>query len=109
MHPQISVISDQLKLLGDKSRLSMLSLLRERDLCVCELVDILEMSQPSISQHLRKMKDAGLLNENRKGQWIYYSLNLADKPHIQDVLRYIPSQNELLDKITSTCNTGANL
>ena len=100
------MISDQLKLLGDKTRLTMLSLLRERDLCVCEFVDILEMSQPGVSQHLRKMKDAGLLNESRKGQWIYYSLNLGDKPYIQDVLKHLPSQKELLTKIISTCANG---
>jgi ArsR family transcriptional regulator len=109
MSQPIHVISDQLKLLGDKSRLTMLLLLRERDLCVCEIVDIMDMSQPGISQHLRKMKDAGLLNETRKGQWIYYSLNLEDKPYIQDILKHIPSQKELFNKITSTCGSGVKL
>lgn len=100
------MISEQLKLLGDKSRLTMLSLLRERDLCVCEIVDIMEMSQPSISQHLRKLKNAGMLRESRKGQWVYYSLHLHDKPYIQDILKHIPSHKEMLAKITSTCTNG---
>lgn len=84
----------------------MMSLLRERDICVCEFVDMLELSQPGISQHLRKLKGADLVTESRRGQWVYYSLNLADKPHIWDVLRHIPSQKALLAKIESTCGDG---
>lgn len=49
--------ADVLKLLGDKTRLSIVSLLSEKAFCVCELVEIYNMSQPAISQHLRKMRD----------------------------------------------------
>ncbi|MDF2923940.1 MAG: hypothetical protein K0R57_2854 [Paenibacillaceae bacterium] len=87
----IYTMSEVLKLLADKSRLTILALLREKELCVCDIVDILEMSQPSISQHLRRMKSAGLVRETRRGQWIYYALTIEDKPYVQDVLKYIPS------------------
>ncbi|WP_307393280.1 ArsR/SmtB family transcription factor [Bacillus horti] len=87
-----------LKLLGDKTRLSMIGLLEHQECCVCEFVEIFSMSQPAISQHLRKLKDAGLVNESRKGQWIYYSLNRdsAYFPMVDDVLKHIPSQQEKL-------------
>lgn len=62
----IQTMSEHFKLLGDKSRLTILALLREKELCVCDIVEILQMSQPSISQHLRKLKDAGLVSETRK-------------------------------------------
>ncbi|WP_281887395.1 metalloregulator ArsR/SmtB family transcription factor [Paenibacillus sp. YYML68] len=100
---QLGVMSEQYKLLGDKSRLTILAFLRERELCVCEIVDLLKMSQPNVSQHLRKLKAAGLVQENRKGQWIYYALTVSDKPHIEAALSYIPSLQEELDTITPAC------
>jgi ArsR family transcriptional regulator len=99
-------IADKLKLLSDKSRLSMLALLRERELCVCEFVDILGLSQPGVSQHLAKLKAAGLVSESRRGQWIYYSLQLEGAPYVQDVLKHVPSMESELARITSTCNNG---
>ncbi|KHD86646.1 ArsR family transcriptional regulator [Heyndrickxia ginsengihumi] len=85
-----------LKLLGDKTRLSMLALLSMHDCCVCEFVAIFNMSQPAVSQHLKKLKDACLVSEQRKGQWMIYSLNKDSKhfPLILDVLNHIPNQNE---------------
>lgn len=98
-------MADTFKLLSDKTRLAIMGLLNERDLCVCNIVDILQMSQPGVSQHLRKMKAGGLLNEYRKGKWIYYSLNIDDKPYVKDVLVSVPSQAdkiEWLDKQLAT-------
>jgi ArsR family transcriptional regulator len=95
---QINIMAENFKLLGDKTRLTMMGLLKEQALCVCDIVDLLETSQPNVSQHLRKLKSAGLVNETRKGQWIYYSLNIEDKPYIQAVLGYIPSLKEKIDQ-----------
>lgn len=89
-------MAEHLKLLGDKSRLTILALLKEQDLCVCDIREILDMSQPNISQHLRKLKSAGLVNERRRGQWVYYSLNALDKPYIIMLLDYIPSLKEMM-------------
>ncbi|AIM17186.1 ArsR family transcriptional regulator [Bacillus sp. X1(2014)] len=88
-----------LKLLGDKTRLSILGLLQMKTFCVCELVDIFKMTQPAISQHLRKLKDAGLVKEQRKGQWIHYSLNRNSDYFqlVEDILRHIPSQDDKLN------------
>ena len=56
-----------LKLLGDKTRLTMVKMLDEtNDYCVCEFVEIFKMSQPAISQHLRKLKDLGLVKESNE-------------------------------------------
>jgi ArsR family transcriptional regulator len=72
---EIEKAATLLKLLGDKTRLTTVSILKERECCVCELLEVFETSQPAISQHLRKLKDLGLVKEERRGQWIYYSLN----------------------------------
>ncbi|MGG6312332.1 ArsR/SmtB family transcription factor [Paenibacillus macerans] len=93
----LDTMAETFKLLGDKSRLTILGLLKERELCVCNIVDILQMSQPSISQHLRKMKAGGLVSEIRRGKWTYYSLTIEDKPYVKDVLNHIPSQAAMID------------
>lgn len=93
---QIEETATILKLLGDKTRLSMVGLLMHNDCCVCEFVELFNMSQPAISQHLRKLKDAGLVNEQRRGQWIFYSLNRENTyfPMVQDILKHVPDQKE---------------
>jgi len=89
-------IADDLKLLGDKTRLAMLSLLKEREWCVCEFVDIFDISQPAISQHLRKLKSQGMVKESKRGQWVHYSLSIEDKPHIRAVLDGMPDSGTIL-------------
>lgn len=63
------------KALGEPTRLRIVRLLAERELCVCELEEIMEMSQPRISQHLKVLKHAGLVNERREAQKRMCSLN----------------------------------
>jgi len=65
------------KALGQSTRLKIIFLLNEQELCVCELEHILGLSQSAVSQHMRILKGADLVNEERKGQWIFYSLNKA--------------------------------
>ena len=65
-----------LSIAGSDVRLRILYLLNlENELCPCDLADILKMSVPAISQHIRKIKDAGIINSRRDGQTLYYSLN----------------------------------
>lgn len=98
----IEKMADQFKLLGDKTRLKIVSILNQQDMCVCQLVELLQTTQPNISQHLRKLKDAGLVREDRRGQWIFYSLEVANHPHLQDVLQYLPKlEEEVQQKINS--------
>lgn len=68
-------LSSLLALAGNEVRLKIMFLLEEEnELCPCDLADILEMSIPAISQHLRKMKDGGVIEARRSGQTIFYSL-----------------------------------
>jgi DNA-binding transcriptional ArsR family regulator len=71
-----------LALVGNKVRLQILYLLdKEKELCPCDLADILEMSVPAVSQHIRKMKDSGIIKARREGQTLFYSI-LDDKYEI---------------------------
>lgn len=79
-------LSQILNLAGNQVRLSILYLLQDQGkLCVCDLSDILDMKVSAISQHLRKLKDVGMVSANKTGQTVFYSLNPAYyallKPH----------------------------
>jgi ArsR family transcriptional regulator len=63
------------KALGDETRLKIVEMLLGRELCVCEILEAFDKSQPVISHHLRTLKQAGLVHDSRDGKWIYYSLN----------------------------------
>lgn len=77
--PQISgkLIAAGFHALSDPLRIQILELLREQELCVCELCDRLLVSQSKLSFHLKTLKEAGLVRSRQEGRWIYYSLNLA--------------------------------
>ncbi|MFI9239142.1 metalloregulator ArsR/SmtB family transcription factor [Streptomyces cinnamoneus] len=65
------------KALGDPVRLRLLSMIASRDggeVCVCELTPAFELSQPTISHHLKLLRQAGLIDCERRGTWVYYWL-----------------------------------
>ena len=62
--------------LSDPLRLKVLDLLRHQELCVCDLCEVLEVSQSKLSFHLKALKEAKLLQARQEGRWIYYSINL---------------------------------
>jgi ArsR family transcriptional regulator len=98
---EVEKVANVFKLLGDKTRLSIMGLVNENECCVCEFVEIFKMSQPSISQHLRKLKDAGLVKESRKNNWVFYSINKDSEwyPMVKNLLSYIPEQQEKIKKL----------
>ncbi|MBA34252.1 MAG: transcriptional regulator [Oleispira sp.] len=64
------------KNLSDSTRLqSLLFIHQEKELCVCELMVALELSQPKVSRHLALLREAGLLETERRGQWIFYHVS----------------------------------
>lgn len=70
------------KALGEPTRLKIIKMLSVQGLCVCELSETLGMLQPRVSQHLKILKEAGLISEKKEGYWVYYSL---DKKKMDDV------------------------
>ena len=67
---------DLFKALSDETRLLSLQLIyAEEELCVCELMQALEESQPKVSRHLAQLRKVGLLLDKRQGQWVFYRIN----------------------------------
>ncbi|MBD6616513.1 winged helix-turn-helix transcriptional regulator [Komarekiella sp. 'clone 1'] len=72
--------------LSDPLRISVLELLRQQELCVCDLCDALGVSQSKLSFHLKTLKEAGLVHTRQEGRWIYYSLNLSQFRILEEYL-----------------------
>ncbi|MBE9118894.1 winged helix-turn-helix transcriptional regulator [Lusitaniella coriacea LEGE 07157] len=72
--------------LSDPLRLQVLGLLHTQELCVCELCEVMEVSQSKLSFHLKTLKDAGLVCSRQEGRWIYYRLNLPQMVVLEEYL-----------------------
>ena len=66
------------KALSDETRLRVIKLLENGELCVCDIFTALEMSQPKVSFHLNVLKEAGFLKDRRQGRWTHYRLDDSD-------------------------------
>jgi len=62
------------KALSDETRLRILALLQQGELCVCDLMAALELPQSTVSRHLAYLKNAGLVDDRRQGVWMFYRL-----------------------------------
>ncbi|WP_338015930.1 metalloregulator ArsR/SmtB family transcription factor [Halalkalibacillus sediminis] len=103
MRMGVDAVASILKLLGDKNRLSIMRYVTNDECCVCELVELLNMSQPAISQHLRKLKDAKLVLENRKGHWVFYKANKEHESFemIASIIDQLPDGKEELEELSN--------
>jgi len=82
---QIVSLSSLLKLVSEESRLMLLCILHNREHCVCELMEHVDMSQSLISHHLSDLKKAGIVIDDKRGLRVYYSLTAKGK-HITNLL-----------------------
>ncbi|WP_432144740.1 ArsR/SmtB family transcription factor [Streptomyces sp. bgisy084] len=74
---QAETLAKVFKALGDPVRLRLLSMIASRsggEVCVCDLTPAFDLSQPTISHHLKLLKQAGLIDSERRGTWVYYRL-----------------------------------
>lgn len=79
-----------------------MALLKVEELCVCELVDILGITQPAVSQHMRKLKNAKLVKERRQGQWVFYSLDGSIYPFFPSVLETLPDLQQEIEELKNS-------
>ncbi|MDY6467073.1 MULTISPECIES: ArsR/SmtB family transcription factor [Acinetobacter] len=92
--------ADFFKCLSDPTRLDILKIILERqNVCVCEITEILQLSQPKISRHLALLRNLSILLDERKGQWVYYRLNPDLPEWVNAVLNVL--NDEVLNKPAS--------
>jgi len=73
--------------LGDKTRLRLLNLIGDREVCVCYFVEILGQPQPKISRHLAYLRRAGIVVARREGKWMHYSIVMPPHPGAARILQ----------------------
>jgi ArsR family transcriptional regulator len=73
--------------LADATRLRLLNLIADREICVCYFVEILRMSPPKISRHLAYLRRAGIIEARREGKWMHYRLAMPDDRAAASILR----------------------
>ena len=90
-----------LKAIGDQKRLLILKYLAKEALCICEFTGLLGMTQPAISQHMRKLKHAGLVWEEKRGRWTIWSLNTqhTQYPVLIHLLDLLPEPRRTIDSL----------
>ena len=89
----ISVMSEPLtffRALADETRWRIVRLVAERALCVCELADILEMPQSSVSSHVQIIRKAGMLESETCGKWTYFRIARVHLPLLKAVMKNFP-------------------
>lgn len=76
-----------LKALGDPNRIRILKMLEQRDLCVCEVREVLQLSNSTVSKHLSLLRTAGLITDSKDGKWVNYRLNKeSENPLVRSLL-----------------------
>ena len=82
-------IEDLFKALADQTRLRLISLIADSEVCVCFLVEILKTSQPKISRHLAYLRRAQIVAARREGKWMHYRLTEPPDEHAARILREV--------------------
>ena len=81
---RVTKLSSLLQLVSEESRLKVLCILRQGEHCVCQIMEHVKLSQSLISHHLKDLKDAGIVADEKRGLYVYYSLTKQGK-HIINV------------------------
>lgn len=85
--------------LSDKTRLRILNLIGDDELCVCFFVTVLDELQPKISRHLAVLRDAGLVSARKDGKWMHYRIETPKHPHaarmLADVIAWLKEDKEM--------------
>ncbi len=95
-----------MKALSDPNRVRVLKLLERGELCVCEIQNLLGLAQSTVSKHMKLLEDAGLVERNREGTWILYSLaDGRESPYAKGMLaqlrNWLDDDGELQKMITA--------
>jgi len=78
-----------MKALSDPNRVKIIKMLQRRHMCVCELQAALGIAQPTVSNHLKALEDAGIVDSAKEGQWVNYSLAAGETEYARTLLGHL--------------------
>lgn len=77
------------KALGDETRLRIMAMLEAQELCACQIIEVFELANSTISRHLTVLKQAGLLQSRKSGRWIYYAWAQGDSEALKYTQKWL--------------------
>ena len=96
--------------LADKTRLRLLNLMRENEICVCFFTEVLGESQPKVSRHLAYLRNAGIVSARREGKWMNYKIEFPENSYaaelLENTLQWLKAQDDMredYDNLTRVC------
>lgn len=99
--------------LSDQTRLRLLNLMREDEICVCFFTEVLDESQPKISRHLAYLRKAELVETRREGKWMHYRIKFPENAFarevLYDTLEWLKSQEDMQIEYESLIDTCCSL
>jgi ArsR family transcriptional regulator, arsenate/arsenite/antimonite-responsive transcriptional repressor len=108
--PKNNSLDQLFRALADPTRLRLLNLIADREVCVCYFVGILRIGQPKVSRHLAYLRRAGIVAARRDGRWMHYRLATPSEPAAADILRAtlahlksLPQMQRDLARLGSAC------
>lgn len=88
-------VIQKFKALGDENRFRILMLLLERPLCVCELLEVLDIKGGTLSAHLKLLKNAGLISQKKEGRWVIYSISTDNNKNFLEQIEQELEDNKI--------------
>ena len=109
-------LSHLFRALADPTRLRLLNLIADREICVCFLVEILRIGQPKVSRHLAYLRRAGIVESRREGKWMHYRLvaprDDAARSILQETLKHLKQKPQMRRDVSrlgaAHCRPGKN-
>ena len=95
---------DIFKALSDGTRIRIVNLLLNGELCVCDIEDILGITQSNASRHLTKLKNSGIISHEKKAQWVFYKIHEDFRKEHQLLMEYIQQQTNEEEKYLQDTN-----
>ncbi len=79
--------AERLKALAEPTRLKILEMLANKEMCVCEIINKLHLSQPAISHHLKILRQANFIRDRKEGKWVFYSIHKEEYLALVQILQ----------------------
>jgi ArsR family transcriptional regulator, arsenate/arsenite/antimonite-responsive transcriptional repressor len=83
----IASLDELFRALADSTRLRLLNLMSEQEICVCYFTEVIGAPQPKISRHLAYLRRAGIVSARREGKWMHYRVTMPSDPHALSILK----------------------
>lgn len=96
-HMELRQIAGLFKSVSDQTRLRILNLLSNGEVCVCDISAALNLPQPKVSRHLAHLRNAGLVKDTRKGAWIFYSMAKLPSQLHRSIIRAVKTSHGASD------------